>query len=104
MVDTEKSLWGFASDNKKYKGGKISSTEIDFSTGPFQVLLDCDEATLTIMNMSNQKKYTISEMLKIKKIPFLNGGGFFPYFNLKKCTVVITHISHKKFGEIITDK
>lgn len=92
-------VWGLTSDSKQYAGnGKNTKLETDFTNGPFHLLLDCETGTLEIANMFNQKTYSISNLSKKESILTLDGGGFVPYFNLKKCSITVTPMSSKKFN------
>lgn len=96
-------IWGFSSDGQKYIDGKSEESEdqVDFTTGPFQLLLDCEEGSLDLVNMHTSKTYSISKMPKKTSVSSLTGGGYVPYFNFKKSNITIIPLSYKKFNQQI---
>lgn len=103
-MPTDQKIWGISSDGKKFDGkGGTSDIKVDLASGPFHLLLDCDEGTLDIVNLKNKKEeiYNLDKMPKKTSVTSLAGGGYVPYFNLKKSSITITVISYKEFNQQI---
>jgi len=53
---TQHTVWGFTSGGQSYSSGTSTSQTTNFGTGPLEVLLDCNEGTLTVVNLSSNSR------------------------------------------------
>jgi len=72
---TQHTVWGFTSGGQIYTAGTASSQTTNFSTGPLEVLLDCNEGTLQVANLSTSNRVTMTGLPKNSQLV--------PHFNLQ---------------------
>jgi len=61
---SQHTAWGITSANQQFLAGTAATMTTNFSTGPLEVLLDCDEGTLSIANFSSNQRYLLAGLPK----------------------------------------
>jgi len=57
-------FWGLSSANQKYMASAATTLTTNFSTGPLDCLLDCDQGTLTVVNVSSSTRMEVTGIPK----------------------------------------
>jgi len=65
---TQHTVWGLTSANQQYLAGTAAAMTTNFSTGPLEVMLDCDEGALTIANFATNQRYHLSGIPKLSAL------------------------------------
>jgi len=88
---TQHTVWGFTSGGQSYTSGTSGSQTTNFSTGPLEVLLDCDDGTLTVVNISSNSRVILTGVPK--------GSQLVPHFCLNGTqSISVTSIAVKDFA------
>jgi len=57
---TQHTVWGFTSGGQSYTAGTATSQTTNFANGPLEVLLDCEDGTLTVVNVSSNSRVILT--------------------------------------------
>jgi len=89
---SQATVWGLASTNQQYLASAVSPMVSNFTTGPLDVMLDCEAGTLTIINLANGQKHMVSNIPK--------SSPLVPHFCLHaNQQVTIRIITPREFGK-----
>lgn len=100
----DKAVWGVSSGGQLVSAGVVTpGTNTNLGKGPLHCMLDCDNGTFTVLNLSTNTKTEIKGLPKKDDIAKVEGGGLVPHIcmqNQQEVVVLPLHIG--KFGKKVT--